>query len=189
MGSHALKHEPLDAYNLALTENLHPAGWVNPDARRPLQHGGDRRGHGGSRDGGGRCDTRREGRAGRARLDGRRLPELRMRPVEGADSIGARGGGGSRRGALRRRSAAGRAREFSGGDGADAQAARRAQPDRFRQSISRAGRRRVHRRRTLRRARLRRGRRQAAEIQEGRDHNRRARRLAADSRVSPRPDT
>src|SRR6202795_4510980 len=30
MGSHALKHEPLDAYNLALTENLHPAGWANP---------------------------------------------------------------------------------------------------------------------------------------------------------------
>jgi pyruvate/2-oxoglutarate dehydrogenase complex dihydrolipoamide dehydrogenase (E3) component len=30
MGSHALKHEPLDAYNLALTENLHPSGWVNP---------------------------------------------------------------------------------------------------------------------------------------------------------------
>src|ERR1700675_4138015 len=30
MPSHALKHEPLDAYNLALTENLHPAGWVNP---------------------------------------------------------------------------------------------------------------------------------------------------------------
>ena len=30
MGSHALKHEPLDAYNLALTENLHPVGWVNP---------------------------------------------------------------------------------------------------------------------------------------------------------------
>src|SRR5271165_5867557 len=30
MGSHALKHEPLDAYNLALTENLHPAAWVNP---------------------------------------------------------------------------------------------------------------------------------------------------------------
>jgi pyruvate/2-oxoglutarate dehydrogenase complex dihydrolipoamide dehydrogenase (E3) component len=30
MGSHALKHEPLDAYNLALTENLHPTGWVNP---------------------------------------------------------------------------------------------------------------------------------------------------------------
>jgi pyruvate/2-oxoglutarate dehydrogenase complex dihydrolipoamide dehydrogenase (E3) component len=30
MGSHALKHEPLDTYNLALTENLHPAGWINP---------------------------------------------------------------------------------------------------------------------------------------------------------------
>ena len=30
MASHALKHEPLDAYNLALTENLHPANWVNP---------------------------------------------------------------------------------------------------------------------------------------------------------------
>ncbi len=31
MGSHALKHEPLDAYNLALTENLHPAAWINPE--------------------------------------------------------------------------------------------------------------------------------------------------------------
>lgn len=30
MAFHALKHEPLDAYNLALTENLHPAGWTNP---------------------------------------------------------------------------------------------------------------------------------------------------------------
>jgi len=30
MGSHALKHAPLDAYNLALTENVHSAGWVNP---------------------------------------------------------------------------------------------------------------------------------------------------------------
>jgi len=28
MSSHALKHEPLDAYNLALTENLHPAEWA-----------------------------------------------------------------------------------------------------------------------------------------------------------------
>jgi pyruvate/2-oxoglutarate dehydrogenase complex dihydrolipoamide dehydrogenase (E3) component len=31
MGSHALKHEPLDAYNLALTANVHPPGWVNPE--------------------------------------------------------------------------------------------------------------------------------------------------------------
>jgi pyruvate/2-oxoglutarate dehydrogenase complex dihydrolipoamide dehydrogenase (E3) component len=30
MAMHALKHEPLDSYNLALTENLHPSGWVNP---------------------------------------------------------------------------------------------------------------------------------------------------------------
>ena len=30
MAFHALKHEPLDAYNLALTENLHPTGWTNP---------------------------------------------------------------------------------------------------------------------------------------------------------------
>ena len=34
MASHALKHEPLDAYNLALTENLHPAGWINPEPAR-----------------------------------------------------------------------------------------------------------------------------------------------------------
>src|SRR5208282_1742348 len=40
MGSHALKHEPLDAYNLALTENLHPAGWINPEpARRVIAAG------------------------------------------------------------------------------------------------------------------------------------------------------
>ena len=31
MASHALKHAPLDAYNLALTENLYPAGWINPE--------------------------------------------------------------------------------------------------------------------------------------------------------------
>src|SRR5215472_6144026 len=30
MAMHALKHEPLDAHNLALTENVHPAGWINP---------------------------------------------------------------------------------------------------------------------------------------------------------------
>jgi pyruvate/2-oxoglutarate dehydrogenase complex dihydrolipoamide dehydrogenase (E3) component len=30
MPSHALKHGPPDAYNLALTENLHPSGWANP---------------------------------------------------------------------------------------------------------------------------------------------------------------
>jgi pyruvate/2-oxoglutarate dehydrogenase complex dihydrolipoamide dehydrogenase (E3) component len=34
MGSHALKHEPLDAYNLALTENLHPTAWINPEPAR-----------------------------------------------------------------------------------------------------------------------------------------------------------
>jgi pyruvate/2-oxoglutarate dehydrogenase complex dihydrolipoamide dehydrogenase (E3) component len=34
MASHALKHEPLDTYNLALTENLHPTGWVNPEPAR-----------------------------------------------------------------------------------------------------------------------------------------------------------
>src|ERR1039457_3578734 len=39
MGSHALKHEPLDAYNLALTENLHPAGWVNPQPARRYNMG------------------------------------------------------------------------------------------------------------------------------------------------------
>ena len=34
MASHALKHEPLDTYNLRLTENLHPSGWVNPEPAR-----------------------------------------------------------------------------------------------------------------------------------------------------------
>ncbi|MDO8431713.1 MAG: mercuric reductase [Candidatus Binatus sp.] len=30
MPTHALAHAPLDEYNRALVENLHPAGWVNP---------------------------------------------------------------------------------------------------------------------------------------------------------------
>ena len=34
MASHALKHEPLDTYNLRLIENLHPSGWVNPEPTR-----------------------------------------------------------------------------------------------------------------------------------------------------------
>ena len=34
MASHALKHEPLDTYNLRLIENLHPSGWVNPEPAR-----------------------------------------------------------------------------------------------------------------------------------------------------------
>lgn len=34
MASHALKHEPLDTYNLSLTENLHPSEWVNPEPAR-----------------------------------------------------------------------------------------------------------------------------------------------------------
>jgi len=34
MASHALKHEPLDTFNLRLSENLHPAGWVNPEPAR-----------------------------------------------------------------------------------------------------------------------------------------------------------
>jgi len=38
MASHALKHEPLDTYNLRLIENLHPSGWVNPEPGAPLQH-------------------------------------------------------------------------------------------------------------------------------------------------------
>ena len=31
MPEHALKHEPLDAYNRALVENLHPPNWKNPE--------------------------------------------------------------------------------------------------------------------------------------------------------------
>lgn len=31
MQEHALKHEPLDTYNRALVENLHPANWINPE--------------------------------------------------------------------------------------------------------------------------------------------------------------
>jgi pyruvate/2-oxoglutarate dehydrogenase complex dihydrolipoamide dehydrogenase (E3) component len=35
MESHALKHEPPDAYNLALMETLHPSGWINPEPANP----------------------------------------------------------------------------------------------------------------------------------------------------------
>ena len=64
MGSHALKHEPLDAYNLALTENLHPAAWINPEPARRYNMVVIGAGPGGSRD---RCGRRHFGCEGCAR--------------------------------------------------------------------------------------------------------------------------
>ena len=181
MGSHALKHEPLDAYNLALTENLHPAGWVNPapaDRYNMVVIGA--------------------GTAGLVTAAGAAILGAKVALVErelmGGDCLNfgcvpSKALIRSARAAASVRDAGrfgvevpdGRAREFSGGHGADAQAARRAEPDRLGQSVPRPRRRRVHRRRTFRRARLCRGRRPAAEIQESRDHYRCARRVAADS--------
>ena len=152
MASHALKHAPLDAYNLALTENLHPDGWINPtpaDRYNMVVIGA--------------------GTAGLVTAAGAAILGAKVALVErdlmGGDCLNfgcvpSKALIRSARAAAAVRDArrfgvevaAGHAREFSRGDGADAQAARRAQPDRLGQSLSRPRRRRVHRRRPLRRA-------------------------------------
>ncbi len=85
MGHEAPKLAPLDAHNLRLLAGVHPEGWKNPSPGAALQHGGDWRGNRGPRHGGRRRRPRRESGADRARPDGRRLPQLRMRPLQGAD--------------------------------------------------------------------------------------------------------
>ena len=76
--------EPWDEHNRALVDNVQPAGLGQPHARRPLQPGGPRRGHGGAGRGHRRRRPRRPGGPGRARADGRRLPERGLRAVQGA---------------------------------------------------------------------------------------------------------
>ena len=66
-----------------------PARLGESRARGPLQPGRDRRGHRGAGHGGGRGRARRERGARRARADGRRLPQRRLRAVEGPDPRGA----------------------------------------------------------------------------------------------------
>ena len=140
--------------------NVHPPDWVEPDAGRPLQPRGDRRRHRGAGRRRRRGRPRRPGGAGRARAHGRRLPQRRLRAVEGAPARGARLG---RRAGRRRASASGvpagarvdfaavmeRMRAAAGGD----------QPGRLRRALSRPRRGRLPRRGALHRPRHGRGRR------------------------------
>ena len=92
-----------------LVANVHPAGLGEPDAGRPLQPRRDRRRHRRADHRGGRRGARREGRAGRAPPAGRRLPERRLRAVEGVIRSSRVVGEARRRGSARRPRAAGRA--------------------------------------------------------------------------------
>ena len=87
---------PLDAHNAALVANVHPPDWKNPtpDGRYNLVVIGA--GTAGLITAAGRREPRREGRADRAPPDGRRLPERRLRAVEGADPRRAHGSRGAR---------------------------------------------------------------------------------------------
>ena len=98
----AIALSPWDEHNQTLVGNVHPRDWIEPDAGRPLQPRGHRGGHG-------RAGHRRRRRrprgprgAGRARPDGRRLPERRLRAVEGAAPRRPRLGRCARRGGVRR---------------------------------------------------------------------------------------
>ena len=71
-------------------------------AARPLRSRRHRRRHRGSGERDGRGRTRRARRAGRARAARRRLPEHRLRAVEGAPALGPRGRGGAARAGARR---------------------------------------------------------------------------------------
>ena len=79
--------EPMDQFNEKLVRNVHPPDWKNPEPTGPLQPG---------------CAWRRNGRAGlgrhrggpgsaccvgRASSDGRRLPQRRLRPVQGHPAL------------------------------------------------------------------------------------------------------
>ena len=155
------------------------AGLEEPDARRPLQPGRDRRRHRGAHHLAGRREPRREGGAGRASPDGRRLPERGLRAVEGADPLGA----------PRARTERARAR-LRRCHGAHARDPRAHQPRRLGQALPGGVRRRdLLRPRALHGpANARRGR-HRARVREGRDRERRARDGAADPRPRARPAT
>ena len=89
--------------DVRLREATHPAGWVNPEpaGRYDLVVIGGGTAGPGQRDG--RLRARRPRGARRARSAGRRLPEHRLRAVEGAAAIGARGGGRAAGAAARHR--------------------------------------------------------------------------------------
>ena len=157
-------------------------GVGEPDAGRTLQPGRDRRRHGRARDRRGRRRHRCEGGADRAAPDGRRLPERRLRTVEGDHPRGARVGVRTRRGRVRP-NVPGRCRaRLRGRDGPHAPAPRGDQPHRFGRTVQGARRGRLHRRGPLHGPRHLTGGRRHAALRAGRGLHRGARHRPADSR-------
>ena len=77
--------EPLDEHNRKLVANVHPPDWVNPEPRGRYNLVVIGAGTAGLVTAAGARRAGRAGRAGRAPPDGRRLPERRLRAVEGRD--------------------------------------------------------------------------------------------------------
>ena len=121
--------EPLDEYNRELLANVHPPDWVNPEPAPRYQPGGDRRRHGRPGYRRRRGGARRQGRADRAAPDGRRLPERRLRPLEGGHPRrpGLAGGARAARALRRAASPTAQRRRLRRRHGAHAPAARRHQ--------------------------------------------------------------
>ncbi len=105
-------------------------------SRAALQHGGDRRGHGGLDYRGRRRRSGREGGVDRARADGWGLPQHRLRTLQGVAPIGAGTGRRARRVRVRRGGCGRSRRRFSRRDGADAPPARRTQRQGFGGALS-----------------------------------------------------
>ncbi len=160
---------------------------AQPDAGRPLQPRRRRGGDGRAGDGGDSGRPRRPGGPRRTTFDGRRLPERRLRSLEG----GAQGGAGLGVGAGRRGVRAdlprrGRSRLRSG-YGPHAPAAGRDQPRGLRRAVRGARRRRLHRRGPVHGAGHRRGGRRRPAVRPRRRLHRGARGGAADPGAWPTP--
>ena len=147
-----IRVEPFDRFNQELVGQRPPRRLGQSGAARPLSSGRDRRRHRGTGHRGHRGRARRAGRPGRAPPDGRRLPQRRLRAVEGLIGAARSWQAADGVGQSVRRSGRGRRRAIRRGDGAHAAAARGAQPSGRRGPVPRPGRGCLPGRRPLHRA-------------------------------------
>ena len=114
---------PPDEFNRELLDNVHPAGWTNPEPPPRYHLVVDRRRYGGAGVGGRGRGTRRPRRPGRARPARRRLPQRRLCALQGAAPRRSRRRRRSPTPAASASSAADMAVDFPASHGADAAAA------------------------------------------------------------------
>ena len=148
-GSAHFKHPAGGAYDRELIDNVRPPGWRNPRPRDPLPPARHRRRAGGAGRGARRRRARRDRCAHRARPARRRLPELRLHPVEAPDPHGTRLCGHAQRRQIRRLRSGRHPGRLRDGDGAHAADPGAPQSGRFGATPRRKRHRRVLRRRRV----------------------------------------